>query len=84
MSLFDTWATKMGFNLRQKSKAADAIGASHNTISRRDLSKTELLAMSAARAGLSPWSEDYDQKLVKVRSILDAALGPIEPDNPPS
>ena len=70
---------RMGFNGKQVTAAGEAIGVkSYNTVKVRmidkdDLSKTELLAMAALRAGLQPWSEDTDAELVKTRRIIEIA-----------
>ena len=66
---FRIWVARSGFNSRQISKAAALIGISGlNTVSslstgRRELTVSERLAMSAVRAGLKPWTPDYDDEL---------------------
>jgi hypothetical protein len=68
---------RMGFNGKQVSAAGEAIGVkSYNTVKVRiidkdDLSKTELLAMAALRAGLEPWSEETDGQLLKTRRLIE-------------
>lgn len=76
MSRFRTWMERMGFNGKQIKVAGELIGVKYHTAHER-LDKldaptdTELLAMAARRAGLEPWSEEYDANLVKIRRLLD-------------
>jgi hypothetical protein len=78
MSLFKTWMDRMGFNGKEVSVAGEAIGVGYDTVRKRlinsdNASLTERLAMSALRAGLEPWSEDYDEgELARVRKVLEA------------
>lgn len=79
MSRFKAWMERMGFNGKQVSAAGEAIGVkSYNTVKVRlidkdDLSKTELLAMAALRAGLEPWSEENDADLLRTKRIIEIA-----------
>nr|CAD6606026.1 hypothetical protein RNT25_01767 [arsenite-oxidising bacterium NT-25] len=67
---FRIWVARMGFNQKQVSKAAGEIGidsattASQTFTGRRELTLAERLAMSAVRAGLQPWTPDYDDELM--------------------
>ena len=69
----------MGFNGKQVSAAGAALGVkSYNTIKARmidrdDLTEAELLAMSAIRAGLQPWTEENDAEALRMRRLLEAA-----------
>ena len=68
---FRTWVARMGFNSKQQSQAALLIGmegrvASSTSTGKRELTPTERLAMSAIRAGLKPWTPEYDDELLKV------------------
>lgn len=83
MPTFYRWARAMGFRLRQVALAGREIGLESSRSSelhtgKATPNKTQLLAMSAARVGLEPWSPDYDEKLK--RASLDGSL-PIEPSN---
>lgn len=66
---FRLWAARMGFNQRQVTAAAEVIGinnkatASLTFTGKRELSHAERLAMSAVRAGLQPWTPEYDDEL---------------------
>ncbi len=65
-SIFRKWMTAMGYHGKQVSAAAQAIGIRNPTTASqtykgdREPTVTELLAMSALRAGLDPWSEESD------------------------
>lgn len=89
MKIFDAWLAAMGFTYGRE--GGDAIGVSESTLFRRrrdssDMNRTELLAMSAVRAGLEPWSPEVDQEildllqakkdLADVRRIFGAASEP--------
>lgn len=69
ISDFRLWVSRMGFNQRQVTVAADLIGigtsktASLTYTGRRELTQTERLAMSAVRLGLKPWTPGYDDEL---------------------
>lgn len=76
MHAFRNWMSKMGYNGRKVALALDAIGIKYKTsrtprFMEGDLTKTELMAMSAARAGLKPWTDDYDDHLVRVRGVVE-------------
>lgn len=63
------WMERMGYNGHQVSMAGDLIGLKATTLSQtrngqRDLSLAERLAMTAVRAGLQPWSPEYDDELM--------------------
>lgn len=66
---FRVWVARLGYNSRQISLAAREIGITgSNTVSlistgKRDLTVSERLAMSAVRAGLKPWTPEYDDEL---------------------
>lgn len=74
---FRIWMARMGF--KRMGDAGREIGIrSDPTISavstgRRELSVTERLAMSAVRAGLQPWTPDYDDALKAERPVHRAA-----------
>lgn len=65
---FLAWMGRVGY--RRQGAAGRAIGLmSDPTITavvhgRRELTLTERLAMSAVRAGLQPWTPDYDAELM--------------------
>lgn len=76
MSLFRDWMTAMGFNGKQMTRAAEAIGAGYDALRVRrafdddeQLKLTERLAMSAVRAGLPEWSPEADAEIVRVRDM---------------
>ncbi|EUB97261.1 hypothetical protein PMI07_000837 [Rhizobium sp. CF080] len=68
---FRVWVARLGFNGRQISQAAELMGITgSNTVSlistgKRELTVSERLAMSAVRAGLKPWTPEYDDELRK-------------------
>lgn len=70
---FRTWAGRLGYNNRQTTEAAELIGMTGQTkvsftyTGKRDLTVCERLAMSAVRAGLKPWSPEYDDELMAER-----------------
>lgn len=78
---FRLWALRMGFDAPTLKRAGDLLGmksrlvASRSFSGARDVTKTELLAMSAVRAGLKPWSLDYDDELLKVREQVAPSNG---------
>lgn len=66
--LFAQWIAAMGFNLKQVSQAGRLIGMPTSQAVRRNTGAvendmTELLAMSAVRAGLPPWSPKADAEI---------------------
>lgn len=69
-TLFRQWLRRMGFNGHQVMTGAARIGintpriASAISTGKRELTLTERLAMSAVRAGLEPWSPEYDGELM--------------------
>jgi hypothetical protein len=71
MNDFRIWMARMGF--RGKGEAGRRIGImSDPTTSaivngKRELTPSERLAMSAVRAGLQPWTPDYDDELMSER-----------------
>lgn len=71
---FRVWVARMGFNQKQVTKAAREIGidnvtsASQTFTGKRELTLSERLAMSAVRAGLKPWTPDYDDELMAAQS----------------
>jgi len=81
MNIFREWMHRMGFNGKQVTKAGNAIGMTGvrsiqaTGTGEREVTETERLAMSAVAAGLEPWSPDYHDKLVKVRSVMDLIEG---------
>lgn len=63
------WMERMGFNGHQVTLAGGMIGMEGNVLSltrsgERDLTLAERLAMTAVRAGLKPWSPEYDDELM--------------------
>lgn len=68
---FRVWLARMGFSSRQVTAGAELIGinnartASSTNTGARDLTVAERLAMSAVRAGLRPWTPEYDDELVE-------------------
>ncbi len=78
MSRFKAWMKLMGFNGKQVTEAGKALSVnSYNTVKNRmidkdDLHEAELLAMSALRLGIKPWSEDYDEELQRMKRLLEA------------
>lgn len=78
---FRLWASRMGFGQRQVSAAAELIGinnkwtASNTYTGKRELSTSERLAMSAVRAGLQPWTPEYDAELQAASSESRASAG---------
>jgi hypothetical protein len=79
MSVFSMWMKALGFHGKQVSQAAGLIGINNpNTAGQtyrgeREMTTSELLAMSAIRAGLEPWSPENDSDAVLVRAVLDMA-----------
>lgn len=75
---FREWISRMGFKGAKVSQAAQALGfQSHITPSalstgKRELTLTERLAMSAIRAGLQPWTPEYDDVLVAEHKATSA------------
>jgi hypothetical protein len=75
VNVFKLWMQRMGFHGRQVMEACVAIGVDgrrtgskiHN--GQRELTETELLAMSAVTAGLKPWSPAYHDELVALREV---------------
>ena len=66
---FREWMERMGFNGHQVAIAGSLVGLGATTLSKtrsgqRDLTHAERLAMSAVRAGLQPWTPEYDDKLM--------------------
>lgn len=89
MKTFRLWMDRMGFNGKQMTQALDAIGISYRSsraprFQNDELTSTELLAMSAARAGLKPWSPETDPELVLVHRYVEALDGSISHEPPPS
>lgn len=76
---FRIWASRMGFNQRQVAAAGEKIGinnkwtASSTATGKRELTLAERLAMSAVRAGLQPWTPEYDAELTAAKSEADPA-----------
>lgn len=76
MNLFKEWMTKMGFNGKQVSVAASTLGvnaprtASSIYTGDRELSLTELLAMSAIRADLKPWTPENDAEAAAAAQVV--------------
>lgn len=72
---FRVWVIRMGFNQKQITAAANTIGiqssatASLTFNGKRELTLTERLAMSARRAGLQPWTPDYDAELTEASPV---------------
>lgn len=68
---FRIWMARMGF--RGKGEAGRQIGimsdptTSAIVTGKRELTLAERLAMSAVRAGLQPWTPDYDDELMSAR-----------------
>lgn len=68
---FRTWLQSMGLSRSATSVGAGLIGitgrtrASETATGKRDLTLTERLAMSAVRAGLSPWQPEYETELAE-------------------
>lgn len=86
MKIFDDWIERMG--LKQK-EACEAVGLTYNSIYKRRqkddvLTKTELLAMSAVRAGLQPWSDEEDVRLLRLRRVSEAMDASSAPELPPA
>lgn len=79
---FREWMRVAGFNGREVTKAGEAIGmpqsiAKNTSRGARELSETERLAMSAALAGLPPWTPEKTEAIkaagVAADLILDVA-----------
>lgn len=76
---FRIWASRMGFNQRQVATAGEHIGinnkwtASKTFTGKRELTQAERLAMSAVRAGLQPWTPEYDDELTAGQEELRKA-----------
>lgn len=74
---FRVWVARMGFNGRQTTVAAEKIGitsratASQTFTGKRELTLSERLAMSAVRAGLEPWTPEYDDELQAAKQASD-------------
>ncbi len=70
---FRIWVARMGFNQREITKAAREVGINNRTTvsetfqGRRELTLSERLAMTAVRAGLKPWTPEYDDELMAGR-----------------
>lgn len=79
MNHFHVWVARLGLNRRQMTEAASRMGMTGaNTVSaistnKRELTVSERLAMSAVRAGLKPWTPEYDDEL--------KAAGLVQPDS---
>lgn len=77
---FRLWASRMGFGQRQVSAAAELIGinnkwtASNTYTGKRELTMSERLAMSAVRAGLKPWTPEYDAELQAASEVAPATV----------
>lgn len=75
---FRIWVARMGYGERQNRQAAALIGLTGKTTTsaicngKRELTMVERLAMSAVRAGLRPWTPEYDDEL------QEASLAPRE------
>ena len=74
-TLFKQFVRATGRNMKQIVEAGGEIGLTFNRsnlLSRgiSDPTLTERLAMSALRAGLDPWSEDYDQELQRIARFV--------------
>lgn len=70
ISHFRLWASRMGFGQRQISAAAELIGINNKWTA----SMSERLAMSAVRAGLKPWSPEYDAELQAASEVAPATV----------
>jgi hypothetical protein len=74
-TLFKVWVLACGHNLKQIAAAGEYIGLPKRrslNVSRGEVELTmaELLAMSAHRAGLKPWSPEYDAELDVIRQRI--------------
>ena len=74
---FKKWATSMGFNGKEVSKAGEVIGIGMTSARERyrgekEISLTERLAMAAIAAGLPAWSPEVDDELKARRELLAA------------
>lgn len=75
-STFSLWRDAMGFNKKQVSAAGALLGlGTAATIKRSrgltEPSQMELLAMSALRAGLPPWSPKAEAEIAAVRAAME-------------
>lgn len=76
-TIFAKWMRAMGFHRKQMGHAATLIGVGAR-IGQRKVSgesvttQTELLAMSAVRAGLPAWSEDNDAAIGSIANVYKA------------
>ena len=71
MTTFRQFVLATGRNLKQIAETGALIGLPLRrsidlSAGRRELSPAELLAMSAHRAGLKPWTPEYDQELQRI------------------
>ena len=76
---FAAWARQMGFSGKEITRAGALIGlseaqASRSNTGKRELSRTERMAMSAASAGLAPWSPDRHVAFTRVKDWLMSVL----------
>lgn len=78
------WTARMELRGRKFAKAAELIGidddSANSTVTRinagkRELTRTERLAMTAVRAGLEPWTPEYDDVLMKELEACRKANG---------
>ena len=73
---FRSWMKSMGYNAKQVSAAGDLVGmssslAGHSSRGIRELTVTERLAMTAATAGLPPWTRDTAVDIEAVRTVYE-------------
>jgi hypothetical protein len=73
---FKKWATSMGFNGKEVSKAGEAIGIGMTSARERyrgekEISLTERLAMAAVAAGLPAWSPSAEHEIALAKRTID-------------
>lgn len=73
---FKKWATSLGYNGKEVTKAGESIGIGQTSSRERyrgdkELSLTERLAMSAIAAGLPPWSPSSSEQVETAKRTLE-------------